>query len=441
MTDFKMVLAEKLRDGKQVALYCYGIYASYILYYLEKKYHVLPTVIIDNDIRKKGTADFSVPVMPFAQAKEEYKELQYFICSDDYKYTIIGDLLENGVLPEDIINYVPVEKRRTCLYFYNRLLAALGKGEDGTQVIMHCNLDSFKPGSCGTKVAMSDGSYNDLPQVMKQVYEEFENQNLVSCRDCIMNREQYMVSREYQKHYKQVSFYQETCADCLSHCVYCCVGGNDQVTGKIQLNTLESYSLFLERLFSMQQVDDDFNCGFDMSERDYDKKIEVVCECMRKSGVEPMFYKVNSCLLTYSPNLERLLKDGKAYVIWSLDAGTEETYRRIKQVNAFQRSVENVKKYIKEDFFGGRFIVPKYLLVKGINDNEEEFSSFLTLVEQLGLKFVSLSYDFYETAEEKDLLFIKTCYEKIIEKGLQLTYINNSETVSRALSMRNILKQ
>ena len=48
MRDLKQVLADKIRRGEHVALYCYGILASHMLCSLEKFYGVLPTVIIDN---------------------------------------------------------------------------------------------------------------------------------------------------------------------------------------------------------------------------------------------------------------------------------------------------------------------------------------------------------------------------------------------------------
>lgn len=441
MKSYKQILAEKLKNGDQVALYCYGIYASYLLSYFERFFGVLPTVIIDNDLRKRGAAEYGVPVMPFTEAQERYENLQYFICSDDFKYTIIGDLLEQGVKPEAIVNYVPVEKRKTCLYFYNRLLLNLGTGSNGTQMISHCNKDSFKSEVMATKIPAEDGTYKGLEQILERVFSDFENDKIEVCRTCIMNREQYMVSRDYQKHYKQIACYQETCADCAAHCIYCCVGGNTKNIRSIQMNSLESYSHFLKRAFSLGWIDDDFSCAIDMSERDFDRKVGVIVESLNSSGLTPLVYKVNSCLLVYSRHLAKLLQQGAAYVVWSLDAGTRETYKRIKQIDAFDKVIENVKQYIAEDAFGGRFLVAKYLIVKGVNDNEEEFDAYLQLVTELGLSFVSLSFDFYVKAEETDLAFIQNCYQKILDRGLQLTYKNNSEAVTRALEMSNILSQ
>lgn len=439
MKDFKEIIANKIRNGEQVALYCYGILASHMLCCLEKFYGVLPTIIIDNDGRKRGTAESDVPVMPFLEAQEKYADLQYFICSDDFKYTIIGDLLEKGVKPGSIINYVPVEKRQTCLYFYNRLLLVQGH-EDGTHYISHCNKDSFKPQTASTEIPREDGNYAAVGELLDRAFTAFESGAMVACKHCVMNKEQYIVSRDYKKHYKAVAFYQETCADCLSHCVYCCVGGNSK-EATVRPSSLDSYAAFADSVFGLDRVDDDFTCALDMSERDYDQKIALAIKCLSRADMRPLSYKINSCLLVYSEHLAELLRQGMAYVIWSLDAGTQETYKRIKQIDAFDNAVKNVRRYIEEDAFDGRFIVAKYLIVKNVNDNPEEFDAYLRVVKELGLRFVSLSFDFNVEADDRDMAFIQSCYQRIVNAGLQLTYKNNSAAVTEALNMSSILNQ
>ncbi len=440
--DIKRELADRIRQGEKVALYCYGILADYLLAYLNRFYSVHPTVIVDNDIRKKGVADFDVPVMPYAEAKERYGNLRYFICSDDFKYTIIGDLLEKGEKPENIINYVPVEKRRSCLYFYNRLLLVQGKKDKGdTHYISHCNADSFKSTGLTTAIAREKNGYRNVGQVLDGIFKDFEDGKIDVCKHCVMNQEQYIVKSDHPKHYKSLAFYQQTCEDCISHCVYCCVGGSEKGNGNASFNTLESFSDFAKMVLSLNRMDNDFTCAIDVSERNQGQKVENAVHCIEKAELMPLVYKINSCHLNYSDVLEDIMGRGLAYSVWSLDAGTAETYRKVKQVDAFERAVENVKRYIAADVFDGKFIVPKYLIVKGMNDNEDEFDAFLKLVKSLGLKTVSLSFDYRLKAEEEDMAFIRLFYEKIVRDGLRLTYVNDSEPVTRAINRNNIMRQ
>lgn len=440
MKNYHEILAKKIGAGENVALYCCGILATHMLLYLEKFYGVLPAVVVDNDARKTGTAEFGVPVMPFAQARERFDGLQYFICSDDFKYTIIGDMLEQGVPPERIINYVPVEKRRSCLYLSNRLLLAQGF-QPGTHFIQHCNYDSFKPHVRYTEVFSKDESYAETGACLDKILSDFESGTASVCKDCVMNKEQYIVGRDCQRRYKCVAFYQKTCADCLSHCVYCCADGASEGAPRVQMSSLESFGNFVDAAFALDRIDDDFTCAVDMSERDLDRKIAVVTETVKRSGLHPLAYKINSCLLTYGEHLAELMRQGMAYVVWSLDAGTRETYRKVKQIDAFENVMKNIRRYIEDDAYGGKLIAAKYLIVKGVNDNEAEFDAFLKIITDLKLRFISLSFDFFETANQSDLNFIQECYQKAGALGLQLTYKGNSLPVTQALRLNSIFSQ
>ncbi|MDE7244474.1 MAG: hypothetical protein K2O18_10965 [Oscillospiraceae bacterium] len=442
------ILAQRLEAGNTVALYCYGIFASHILCTLEKLSGKLPAVVIDNDERKRGRADFGVPVMPFEEARERYSGLQYFICSDDFKYTIIGDMLEKGVSPEEIINYIPVEKDLTCLPIRNRLLIDLYPKSAQVHGIQSCCEASFEnslqAAQSSIQVPAEDEKYDGLENILSAELSRYDRGEVDICKSCALRQEQYIVRKGYKKRYKQIAFYQQSCADCLAHCVYCCAGASDKnlrASAEFQTDSLEYYAAFVDKLLSLGWIDDDFTCAVDMSERDSDKKIGFVVNSLQKANLTPMLYKVGSCLLTYSKNLEDLLRQGSVYIIWSLDAGSRETYRKIKQIDAFNQVVENVKRYIQADAFHGRFIVAKYLIVKGVNDREEEFDAYLLLVTELGLKYVSISFNFFIEADEFDLEFIRRCYSKIVACGLQLTNKNNSEAVTKALAMLSMRRQ
>lgn len=447
MRDFHAVLADKIKNGEHIALYCFGIFASHILCTLEKFYGVLPAVIVDNDVQKKGTAEFGVPVMPFDEARERFPDLQYFICSDDFKYTIIGDMLEKGVQPDTIVNYVPVKKAWSCLPLCNRLLIRLYPAKSGVHGIKVCCEGAFEnagqEAQTVIQIPAGDGSYCDLEERLNSSLSAFERGAVELCKGCASRQEQYIADSAYKKRRKQVAFYQD-CTDCLAHCVYCCAGASNkdiQAETKFQIDQLSYYAGFVDRVLSLGWIDDDFTCAIDLSERDSDKKYGFVMDRLKAAGLTPMIYKIGSCLLTYSKNLEELLRQGKAYIIWSLDAGTRETYLKIKQIDAFEHVIENVKRYIAHDAFSGRFIVAKYLIVKGVNDTQEEFDAFIRLVKELGLTFVSLSFDFYTEATEKDKSFIRDCYGKLSAQGFQLTNKNNAKAVTEALSLNSMCRQ
>jgi sulfatase maturation enzyme AslB (radical SAM superfamily) len=84
--------------------------------------------------------------------------------------------------------------------------------------------------------------------------------------------------------------------------------------------------------------------------------------------------------LTFEPGTLRIL--------CSLDAGTRETYARIKQRDRFDRVVTNLRRYIAR----GAVVVPKYLMVDD-NATQADAEAFVARVKDLGSKTVIVDID------------------------------------------------
>ncbi len=91
----------------------------------------------------------------------------------------------------------------------------------------------------------------------------------------------------------------------------------------------------------------------------------------------------------------------------SPDAGTKETYEKIKRVKCFDQVWENIRKYsiaAKTDIFPHPVRI-KYIIIPGINDNKAEFKAFAqkcmalknTMIE------ISLEYKWFEQNSDKPL--------------------------------------
>jgi hypothetical protein len=431
--DFKKIIAEKIKNGDRVALYCHGIFCEHLLLYLNRFYDVRPVVIVDNDIRKKGFAEFGIPIVPFGEAREKFGNLDYFICSDDFKYSIIYDMLNKGILPGNIINYVPVEKKRTCTYFENRYALVHSDFGDGGQAVSRCPQDSFK----GKRfffcdVPIGNGEYNKIGEILANNDSDFENGSIPLCGTCPQMIHQVAAT---ERRAKKVAFHQKNNSDCILKCSYCCIASDD----KKRFSSLENYGIFLRKAFSLDRVAEDFSVLIAFSEFNFDAKVKICVEAVENAGLIPMVYTVFSGFSMFSENFAKLLEKGLCTVIWTLDAGTRETYKRIKQVDLFDKTVKNAKKYISRSVFGADIIIPKYLIVRGINDNDGEFDAYLDLIEDLDVKFASLDFDFNLKANESDREFIRKCYSKMTERGFDLTYKNTNGNISEAVNVNHIL--
>lgn len=83
--------------------------------------------------------------------------------------------------------------------------------------------------------------------------------------------------------------------------------------------------------------------------------------------------------ILYSDDVEDMLKNRNADEInISLDCGTRETYKKIKGIDAFDLTVNNIEKYRQS----AQRLVLKYIFLEGINDNKEDVLGFLEIAKK-----------------------------------------------------------
>ena len=98
--------------------------------------------------------------------------------------------------------------------------------------------------------------------------------------------------------------------------------------------------------------------------------------------------------IKYCKSIEEAFIHDKCKLVISLDSATPETYKKIKQVDCFDKVVQNIKNYIKASENAKSNITMKYIIVDGVNDNNEEITNFIKLVSELGIKDIRLDFDY-----------------------------------------------
>jgi hypothetical protein len=102
---------------------------------------------------------------------------------------------------------------------------------------------------------------------------------------------------------------------------------------------------------------------------------------------------VSTNAILYNHKLAELLKRRYSRLSVSLDAGTAETFHRIKGLDAFRKVLGNLEKYRAE----GARITLKYIMLPGINDNNEDLDGFIAIAKRLDASIV-VSNDFSNDA-------------------------------------------
>lgn len=420
----RRMAAELIRQGKYVALYCAGLFCDTNILYLEKFYGVRPAVVIDNDPRKRGTALLDIPILPYVEAKAAFPDLYYYIQGNTYQYTIIGSLLEDGVSPDHIINYVPVERREGCL------IAETSIGIEAS----NCNIcyeTGFNYNKNNNSLRFTELNVEDFNRRFAgfRDHHAFVQTNGTDCRtSCpLFKRGYYAVEPKI----RLIGDYE---ADgCELACVYCFL----QELGMNCTPQRLCFHEWLSTLLRSNAAGDALVAHLCPTEKTVDEDMErSLAVCLENLDAFETIH-LFSCCYAYRQGMEPLLSKGMAKVFWSLDAGTEETWEKVKRKRGgFGRVLENVESYRAHDAFDGASILPKFSFVKGINDNERDFDGFVELCLRFGVRYCALQWDYADNdnTSEEDFELIRRLCRKIRDAGLKETYTSGSTVLSKALN-------
>lgn len=114
-------------------------------------------------------------------------------------------------------------------------------------------------------------------------------------------------------------------------------------------------------------------------------------------------FTINSSGIKYSEVIEKGLKMGFIRLVISPDAGTKETYEKIKRVPCFDKVYENIKNYCAVLSPENKHLVQvKYIIIPGYNDSVKEIDSWLIKSKKAGVKNVILDLEFAYYARHKE---------------------------------------
>jgi sulfatase maturation enzyme AslB (radical SAM superfamily) len=96
----------------------------------------------------------------------------------------------------------------------------------------------------------------------------------------------------------------------------------------------------------------------------------------------------------FSQEIAELFSKEQVGAIISLDAGTKETFAKIKGVDCFGRVLENLKLYAGALKDGERRLNLKYILLDNVNDNEADVTEFIRICAELNARPI-LTIDYW----------------------------------------------
>lgn len=123
---------------------------------------------------------------------------------------------------------------------------------------------------------------------------------------------------------------------------------------------------------------------------------EVTIHPYKKRMLELMKDKTSKFLTNcfiYDNQIAEILKSNPHSCInLSIDAGTAETWHKVKGVNNFRNVLENLSKY-SNSCISPEQITLKYIILPGINDNKNDYQGVIDIMKKLKIKSLIISRD------------------------------------------------
>jgi pyruvate-formate lyase-activating enzyme len=133
------------------------------------------------------------------------------------------------------------------------------------------------------------------------------------------------------------------------------------------------------------------------------------------NDLKPTYNKVFTNAILYSEPLAKLLAEGRASITTSIDAGTPETYEKVRGANQLHRVLGNLRRYVRE---GAKDVTVKYILTTE-NASMAEVTAFFDLVRQYELLSCSfqISSDFKNETLSDDAAYSAVSLYLMLKKA------------------------
>jgi wyosine [tRNA(Phe)-imidazoG37] synthetase (radical SAM superfamily) len=363
--------AKKIGDGIPVAFYAVSTNTIMMLTELKVKYGRLPAVVCDKDSRKHGKkykALYDLDILSFDAALEKYPGLEVLVATSNYRHQIIGELLESGKITGDrIINYTPVVKRKSCRFVENRMLYYYTGHIQSCTSLSGPRLYNYTSDRAGEFIKLMRDTARYIAANSKEH----------SCHGCKTMKVDWYPVDHILNYVNYCPWH--TCNFKCSYCFGIGQGAPDaKVKGEIEFGEL------IKPYLDNGWLDPDY---------------DVVHSTVGEPTTHPKrkkFYNaftgntmnINTNGSVFDEDLFDLMNDRKGLVQISLDAGTRETFAKIKGADCFERVVGNIRKYAEAKI---GMVMLKYIFLPGVNDNDADINGFIDVIEKTGVFCVNLA--------------------------------------------------
>lgn len=198
------------------------------------------------------------------------------------------------------------------------------------------------------------------------------------CEGCV-----FLEDREWNEDEDFINFINlDYWTKCNCHCSYC-----HTTKDKESYNSMVTYNFLpiLKDMIDKNILKPGGHVSFGGGEVTLLEEFEEILNLLLDFNIG--FIRIHSACMDYSKGIENGLKKGCLDLIVSVDSGTKELHKKIKQVDTYDKVWENLKNYASHQ--NTPYLVKaKYIVIPGINDSKEEIVKWLEKSKSLGINSV-----------------------------------------------------
>jgi molybdenum cofactor biosynthesis enzyme MoaA len=342
-----------------------------------------------------------LPVLSIDDAEQKYPGfLIYITTTDASKPEITHCLVQRGISKERILNYEPYKKYLSCRFLEGYLFF------DGDGIKFCCLAYNRNKSPVIPYEDTADKTIKSFLENRDSIIAELQDNNCEatnSCLGCEELTENYWLT---EKRIHNIGF--STPSPCQFRCSYC-VLHPDKIKNKTNISLADNLEIF-EYLEENSMINERTMIDYASGEI----AIQPNCEKLL-SAIGKYNCNIGTNAGIYHEGVAQLLSQGNSKIVVSMDSGTKETFAKIKGVDLYDEVCENLRKYAKHGT-----VELKYIILPGINDNETDFDGFITLCEEIGASYFSISRDGINICnfEDDTINMIAAFLKKAHNKGI-----------------------
>jgi poly(ribitol-phosphate) beta-N-acetylglucosaminyltransferase len=270
----------------------------------------------------------------------------------------------------------------------------------------------------------SELPYQQIVQEKNNLHKEINRDNAEDCKGCpFLSFEKW--GKPLQKGIQYLSLEYQTV--CNMRCTYCSdvyYGGKPAAYVPYEI---------VQSMVDSQALNHCEYVVWGGGEPTLDKSFTEVMQLIGQ-GVPHVKQRVITNATRFNPDLAELMRLDRAFIVTSIDAGTEETFKAIRQYNNFKAVLRNLKRYAE---IAAHNVIIKYILMPE-NLAIEELDAFCQLIQSYGLETCNfqISCDFRSPSLDMDQAYaLSLLYAKL--SAINVNFVFMDDLVWQRLSNLN----